>query len=62
MTLVLVYLRDDLILASTITLVLQANRLTKLWQYYRDIPAVNNDGGIVDFNGANVTDLFNFKS
>ena len=62
MTLVLVYLRDDLILASTITRVLQANRLTRLWQYYRDIPAVNNNGGIVDFNGANTTDLFNFKA
>ena len=26
-----------------------------LWQYCREIPAVNNDGNIVDFNGANAT-------
>ena len=33
-----------------------------LWQYCKDIPAVNNDGDIVDFNGANATDSFNFKT
>ena len=33
-----------------------------LWQYFKDIPAVNNNGDIVDFNGANATDSFNFKS
>ena len=33
-----------------------------LWQYCKDIPAVNNDGNIVDFNGANANDLFNFKT
>ena len=27
----------------------------------KDIPAVNNDGDIVDFNEANLTDSFNFK-
>ena len=32
-----------------------------LWQYCKDIPAVNNMGDIVDFNEANVTDLFSFK-
>ena len=32
-----------------------------LWQYCIDIPAINNDGNIVDFNGANATDSFNFK-
>ena len=32
-----------------------------LWQYYKDIPAVNNDGDIVNFNEANATDSFNFK-
>ena len=31
-----------------------------LWQYYKDIPAVNNN--IVDFNGPNATDSFNFKA
>ena len=31
-----------------------------LRQYCKDIPPVNN-GAIVDFNKANVTNLFNFK-
>ena len=33
-----------------------------LWQYCKEIPAVDNDGDIVDFNGANASDSFNFKS
>ena len=33
-----------------------------LWQYCKDIPAVNNDSNIVIFNGNNDTDSFNFKS
>ena len=33
-----------------------------LWQYCRDIPAVNNNGDIVNFNGNNETDSFNFKT
>ena len=33
-----------------------------LWQYCKDIPAVNDDGGIVAFDGDNATDSFNFKS
>ena len=33
-----------------------------LWQYSKDIPAVNNHGDIVDFHGANTTDLFDFKA
>ena len=33
-----------------------------LWQYCKDILAVNNDGNIVNFNGANATDSFNFKT
>ena len=32
------------------------------WQYRKEIPAANNDGNIVDFNGANATDSFNFKT
>ena len=32
-----------------------------LWQYCKEIPATNNRV-IVDFNGANATDSFNFKS
>ena len=33
-----------------------------LWQYCKDIPAVNDEGNIVVFNGTNDTDSFNFKS
>ena len=33
-----------------------------LWQYCKEIPAVNNAGNIVDFNGANATDSFDFKT
>ena len=33
-----------------------------LWQYCKDILAVNNDGNIVMFNEANDTDSLNFKS
>ena len=32
-----------------------------LWQYCKDIPAVNYDGDIINFNGTNDTDSFNFK-
>ena len=32
-----------------------------LWQYCKNIPAVNNYGNIVDFNRANATDSFNIK-
>ena len=33
-----------------------------LWQYCKDIPAVNNNDNIVDFNRASATDSFNFKA
>ena len=33
-----------------------------LWQYCKDIAAVNNNGDIVDFNGANATVWFNFNA
>ena len=34
-----------------------------LWQYCKEIPAVNNAGNIADFDGANATtDSFNFKT
>ena len=33
-----------------------------LWQYCKEIPAVNNAENFVDFNGANATDSFNFKT
>ena len=29
-----------------------------LWQYCKEIQAINNDGNSVDFNGANATDSF----
>ena len=33
-----------------------------LWQYCKEIPAVNNNGNIADFDGAKATDSFNFKT
>ena len=33
-----------------------------LWQYCREISAVNNEGNIVQFTGANATDSFKFKT
>ena len=33
-----------------------------LWQYCKEILSVNDNGDIVDFNGANATDSFNFKT
>ena len=33
-----------------------------LWKYCQDIRAVSNNGNIVNFNGANATDSFNFKA
>ena len=39
-----------------------SKRSGNLWQYCKDIPAVNNDRDIADFNGANATDSFNFKT
>ena len=32
-----------------------------LWQYCKDIPAVNDDNAVVDFTNNNLTDSFNFK-
>ena len=32
-----------------------------LWQFCKDIPAVDNNDAIIAFNGANATDSFNFK-
>ena len=33
-----------------------------LWQYCKQIPAINNNGSIVDFEGTNETDSFKFKT
>ena len=33
-----------------------------LWQYCKDIPAVDNNNAIVNFAENNLTDLFNFKA
>ena len=33
-----------------------------LWQYCKEIPAVNNAGNTIDFNCANATDSFNFET
>ena len=32
-----------------------------LWQYCKDIPAVDNNNAIVNFTENNLTDSFNFK-
>ena len=32
-----------------------------LWQYTKDIPAVNNDNAIIDFTNNNLSDSFDFK-
>ena len=33
-----------------------------LWQYCKDIPAVDNNDNIVEFNGGNDTDSFKFTA
>ena len=33
-----------------------------MWQYCKDIPAVNNNTNIVEFNGVNAADSSNFKA
>ena len=33
-----------------------------LWQYCKEIPAINDDGDIINFNGANTADSFKFKT
>ena len=33
-----------------------------MWQYCKDIPAINNDNAIVDFTNSNLTDSFNLKA
>ena len=38
-----------------------SNKFGSMWQYCKNIPAVNRNGDIVDFNEPNVTELFSFK-
>ena len=33
-----------------------------LWEYWKYMPAVNNNGNIAEFKVANTTDSFNFKA
>ena len=33
-----------------------------LWKCCKDIPAVDNNGNIIDFNRANASDLINLKT
>ena len=33
-----------------------------LWQYYKDIPVLNNNGNIIDFTSNNTTDSFKFEA
>ena len=39
-----------------------SNTLGSLWQYCKEIPALNNNGAITNLSGDNVTDSFNFKA
>ena len=52
-------------ITSKYNLIEYSNNYTKkienFWQYYRDKPAVNDNGVNADFNKANVTNSFNFK-
>ena len=34
----------------------------RLWKYCKEIPAADNNGAIVNFDGANATDSCNFKT
>ena len=34
----------------------------RLWQYFKDVPVVNNAGNIVGFTATNTTDSFKFKT
>ena len=34
----------------------------RLWQYYKEIPAVNNKGNVDDFTATNTTDSYKFKT
>ena len=51
---------------STYNLIEHSDNYSKtsgsLSQYCKEIPAVYNAGNIVDFDGANATDAFNFKT
>ena len=55
-----------LIYISMYNLIEYSNNSSKssgsLWQCCKDIPAMNNNDNIVNFNGANATDSFNFKA
>ena len=39
-----------------------STKSVNLCQYFKDAPAVNNNDNIVEFNGTNATDSFNFKA
>ena len=38
-----------------------SQKSASLWQYCKDIPAVNNDNALADFAENNLTNSFNFK-
>ena len=58
--------KDIDIVMSMYNLIVYSNNYSKtsgnLWQYCKDVPAVNNNGDIIEFNGADATDSFNFKT
>ena len=58
--------KDIDIVMSMYNLMEYSNNYSKtfgiLWQYCKDIPDVNNNGNIVNFNKTNATDSFNSKA
>ena len=58
--------KDIDIVISVYNLIEYSDNYSKIsgssWQYCKDIPAVNADGSIVGFNGADATNSFNFKT
>ena len=58
--------KDIDIVMPMYNLIVYSNNYSKisgsLWKYCKDIPAVNNDDNFVNFNAANATDSFNFKT
>ena len=39
-----------------------SKRSGSFWKYWKEIPAVDNDNHVIDFNGGNATDSFSFKT
>ena len=49
------------IIKQIIVIIIQKH-LESLWQCRKDIPTVDNNGNVVEFNEDNATESFNFKA